>query len=140
MKANGSVLVDTSIVIDYLRQDPGLHEKIDQVDDVYLTLVVLGELLYGAYRSNHKEKTLEQVREFFDGCVLILPDESTAEFYAQIKAELAAAGKAIPENDAWIAAVARQHNFPVATRDRHFSFIPGWSSWTGRQNFSVPTA
>jgi predicted nucleic acid-binding protein len=46
--------MDTSVVVDYLRQDLGLHQKIDQVSDVYLPLVVLGELLYGAYKSTQK--------------------------------------------------------------------------------------
>jgi tRNA(fMet)-specific endonuclease VapC len=125
MNAAGSVLVDTSIVVDYLRRDESLHKKIDQVEDVYLALAVLGELLYGAYKSKQKEKMLAQVREFFRGCIVILPDEKTAEFYGQIKAELAIAGKPIPENDIWIAAVARQHDLPVATRDQHFSLVNG---------------
>jgi tRNA(fMet)-specific endonuclease VapC len=125
MNATGSVLVDTSIVVDYFRQDPSLHQRIDQVEDVYLPLVVLGELLYGAYKSKQREKALAQVWEFSHGCIVIRPDEATAELYGQIKAVLAASGRTIPENDVWIAAVARQHDLPVATRDRHFSFIAG---------------
>ena len=64
MNATGSVLLDTSVVVDYLRQDPALHEKLDQAGDVYLPLVVFGELLYGVYESRQKEKMLVQVREF----------------------------------------------------------------------------
>jgi tRNA(fMet)-specific endonuclease VapC len=124
MNAIGSVLLDTSVVVDYLRQDPGLHRKLDQVDDVYLPLVVLGELLFGAYKSNQSAKALAQVQAFYDGCIVLLPDEKTADLYGQIKAELSAAGRKIPENDVWIAAVARQQGYPLATRDRHFSFVP----------------
>ena len=125
MNAIGSVLLDTSVVIDYLRQDLALHQEIDQVDDVYLPLVVLGELLYGAHKSNHAAKSLEQVQAFYSGCIVLLPDEKTAELYAQIKAELSSAGTKIPENDVWIAAAARQQGYPLATRDRHFSFVSG---------------
>jgi tRNA(fMet)-specific endonuclease VapC len=117
MNAIGSVLLDTSIVVDYLRLDPGLHQKIEEVDDVYLPLVVLGELLYGAHKSNQPAKALAQVKTFYDGCM-------TADLYGQIKAELSAAGRKIPENDLWIAAAARQQGYPLATRDRHFSFVP----------------
>ena len=120
MSATGSVLADTSIVVDSFRQDASLHEKILAAEDVYLPLVVLGELLYGAYKSTRREKTLAQVQEFSRGCILLLPDEKTAEFYGQIKLELTAAGTMIPENDIWIAATARQYDLPVATRDRHF--------------------
>jgi len=125
MNAIGSVLLDTSIVVDYLRQDAGLHERIDQVDDVYLPLVVLGELLYGVHKSNQPAKALVQVQEFHRGCIVLLPDEKTADLYGEIKAELSALGRKIPENDVWIAAVARQQGYPLATRDRHFSFVSG---------------
>jgi tRNA(fMet)-specific endonuclease VapC len=125
MSAIGSVLVDTSIVVDYFRRDPGLHQKFDQVDDLYLPLVVLGELLYGVHKSNQPEKALAKVQEFFRGCILLLPDEKTSDLYGQIKAELSAAGRKIPENDVWIASAARQQNYPLATRDRHFSFVHG---------------
>jgi tRNA(fMet)-specific endonuclease VapC len=125
MNATGSVLVDTSVVVDYLRQDPILHQKIDQAEDVYLPLTALGELLYGAHKSKQKVKALTQVQEFSRGCIIILPDEATADLYGQIKTNLSAAGKMIPENDVWIAAVARQYDLPVATRDRHFSFVLG---------------
>ena len=131
MNATGSVLLDTSVVVGYLREDPHLHQKIDQADDVYLPLVVLGELLYGAHKSMQRDKMLAQVKGFLDGCILILPDQATAELYGQIKAELSIIGKAIPQNDIWIAAVAKEHDLPVATRDQHFSFVPGLTvlSW-----------
>ena len=95
MNASGRVLVDTSVFAGYLRQDPILHEKIDQVEDVYLAVPALGELLYGAHKSKQKEKALAQVQEFSHGSIVILPDEATADLYGQIKTELAAAGKPI---------------------------------------------
>jgi tRNA(fMet)-specific endonuclease VapC len=124
MNAIGSLLLDTSIVVDYLRRDPDLHQKIDGVDDVYLPLVVLGELFYGVHKSNQPAKALAQVEEFCRGCIVLLPDEKTADMYGRIKAELSAAGRKIPENDVWIAAAARRAGYALATRDRHFSFVP----------------
>jgi len=123
--ATGSVLLDTSVVVDYFRQDPKLHLKIDQVDDICVSLEVLGKLYHGARKSSQKEKSLTQVRNCSQSCIVLLPDETTAELSAQIKAELAAKGKSIPENDVWIAAIARQEDLPLATRDRHFSFVSG---------------
>jgi tRNA(fMet)-specific endonuclease VapC len=40
--------------------------------------------------------------------------------YGQIKAELESKGRPIPDNDMWIAAIARQHNLTLVTRDAHF--------------------
>ena len=79
MSAIGSVLLDTSIVVDYFRQDLTLHQRIDQVDDVYLPLVVLAELLYGAHKSTQPTKALAEVQEFHRGCIIVLPDETTAD-------------------------------------------------------------
>jgi predicted nucleic acid-binding protein len=38
---------------------------------------------------------------------------------------LARSGTPIPENDVWIAAVALEHGWPLATRDAHFARVPG---------------
>jgi tRNA(fMet)-specific endonuclease VapC len=57
--------------------------------------------------------------------VVLFPDQDTTEMYGQVKAELARLGTPIPDNDLWIAAVARQHNLPLATRDAHFTQVPG---------------
>jgi tRNA(fMet)-specific endonuclease VapC len=68
---------------------------------------------------------IAQVREFSNGCIVVLPDEATANIYGRMKTELAAAGKLIPENDIWIAATAKEHGLPLVTRDQHFLFVSG---------------
>lgn len=55
--------------------------------------------------------------------MLLLPDQATSERYGQVKAELAGIGKLIPENDIWIAAMARQFDLPLVTRDQHFASV-----------------
>ena len=52
-------------------------------------------------------------------------DEQTANEYGLIKISLRAKGRPIPDNDAWIAALARQYNLPLATRDEHFAEVEG---------------
>ena len=49
----------------------------------------------------------------------------TAREYAQIRAQLRRAGTPIPENDVWIAALAKEHGWPLATDDEHFRRIAG---------------
>jgi len=49
----------------------------------------------------------------------------TAACYAEIRSELKAAGRPIPTNDLWIAALAREHAHPVVSRDRHFASVRG---------------
>jgi tRNA(fMet)-specific endonuclease VapC len=130
MNATGSVLLDTSVVIDYLRkQDQALIEHLEGANELYLPLVVLGELLYGAHKSTQKEQTLEDVRKFLRVCSLLIPDEVTADLYGKVKAALARKGTPIPQNDIWIAAAALEHNLPLATRDGHFSKVVDLVVW-----------
>jgi len=51
--------------------------------------------------------------------------QRTASWYADIRSELRRIGKPIPANDAWIAALGREHNLPVLSRDQHFDHVPG---------------
>jgi len=42
-----------------------------------------------------------------------------------VKNALLAKGRPIPENDVWIAALARQHDLVLVTRDEHFAEVDG---------------
>ena len=52
-------------------------------------------------------------------------DENTATHYAEIRDELKRAGTPIPSNDVWIAALCRQHQVPVLSRDGRFDYVDG---------------
>ncbi len=124
MNTAGGVLLDTSVVVPHLRGDQALSAGLAQVASNRMPWVVLGELLFGAQRAVRPQEALAQVRAFVRTAVLPLPDEGTAERYGDLKAELARLGKPIPDNDLWIAAVARQSDLPLATRDVHFAQAP----------------
>jgi tRNA(fMet)-specific endonuclease VapC len=64
------------------------------------------------------------IRDFLQNATLLLPDQGTSERYGQVKAELAGIGKPIPDNGVWIAAMARQFDLPLVTRDGHFAAVP----------------
>jgi tRNA(fMet)-specific endonuclease VapC len=126
MNQTGSVLLDTTIVVDHLRgKAPSVIEQFRQTTTLYLPVTALGELLFGAYKSAFKVKSLEQIKSFIQLCAILGVDERTADYYGRIGAELGRLGKLIPQNDIWIAAIALGHDLPLATRDRHFSFVPG---------------
>lgn len=48
-----------------------------------------------------------------------------AEHFGRISAELSTAGQGILVNDIWIAALAREHQLPLATHDAHFNRVDG---------------
>ena len=49
----------------------------------------------------------------------------TASEYAEIWLQLKRSGNPIPVNDAWIAALARQHDLAVLSNDSHFDAVEG---------------
>jgi tRNA(fMet)-specific endonuclease VapC len=124
MNAAGSVLLDTNVVVAHFRNDPDLTARLNAAPAIYLPWVVLGELHYGALRAQRREAQLALIRDFLQTAILLLPDQSTSERYGQVKAELAGVGKLIPDNDIWIAAMARQFDLPLVTRDAHFAAVP----------------
>ncbi len=123
MKTAGSVLLDTNVVVAHFRNDPDLTVRLKKAKITYVPWVVLGELHYGACRAQRREAELTLIREFLKTAIILLPDEKTSERYGQTKAELAAIGKMIPDNDVWIAALARQYDLPLVTRDAHFAAV-----------------
>lgn len=126
MAATGSALLDTTVIVDHLRgKNPSISQKLKEIAILYVPLTALGELLYGAYNSAFQAKGLKQVEEFLRICAVLTSDERTAHIYGQINTELSRKGKPIPQNDVWIAAVALEHNLPLATRDPHFSQVTG---------------
>ncbi|MCA1687601.1 MAG: type II toxin-antitoxin system VapC family toxin [Actinobacteria bacterium] len=122
---NGRVLLDTNIVIALFARDESVLEELNDVTSVFVPSVVLGELFYGAYRSRRFDENMTHVEEFASVIAVLDCDAATARHYAQIKNRLRDAGRPIPENDIWIAAVARQHGLTLVSRDYHFAEVEG---------------
>lgn len=127
----GDLLVDTSVAIDYMRGEPAAGRVIAAASRLYAAAVVLGELLHGAERSARRVESLTRVERFAAQVEILPVDEETARHYSGIRTSLVEKGRPIPENDIWIAAVGRQHQLTVVTRDSHFTEVPGLAllSW-----------
>jgi tRNA(fMet)-specific endonuclease VapC len=86
-------------------------------------VVVLGEYLHGIAHSTRRriyETWLDRYLTTFR--VLEITMETAAEC-AAIRSELKQLGKPIPANDVWIAALCRQHELPLLSRDGHFDRV-----------------
>jgi tRNA(fMet)-specific endonuclease VapC len=125
MPASGEVLLDTSVVVRYFRKDAAVREKLLASATLYLPQTALGELYCGAYLCADPKRTLAEINNFLVAVVLLFPGLATAQQYGKIRAALAQAGTPIPENDIWIAAIAHEHQLPLAARDAHFDQVAG---------------
>jgi tRNA(fMet)-specific endonuclease VapC len=117
--------VDTNVVIGLFSGDPAIVETLESKTDVFLCVPVIGELRYGALASARVEQNLARLDDF-SKAVLVLPcDSETAICYSAVKFDLRKKGRPIPENDVWIAAIARQHKLTLVSRHSHFQEIEG---------------
>jgi len=123
MKMNGRYLLDTNIVIALFDGDARVIDRINQSEEVYIPVFVLGELFYGAYKSTKQIQNLKQIEDFQNKLDILECDKLTAKHYGEIKNDLRKKGKPIPENDIWISALAAQHQLTVISRDKHFENI-----------------
>jgi len=120
---SGSLLLDTNAVIALFTGEPAAAERFESDDAVFLCVHVLGELRYGALASSRVVENLARL-ERFTALIPVLPcDAETVVHYADIRFGLRKGGKAIPENDIWIAAIARQRGLTLLSRDSHFHQI-----------------
>lgn len=120
------VLVDTSAYAAFMRGHPGVKLGLQQAEEIYLTPIVLGELLAGFRRGRHRKKNERELGTFLGSPrVSAAPvDEETARRYAAIVDTLRTAGTPIPTNDLWIAATAMQHGLRILTTDSHYQRVP----------------
>lgn len=118
-------ILDSNIIIDLFRGDIKTIEKLQHISLIYVPVIVLGELFYGANISNQVQKRLDEIEDFTTTVRLLNCDKQSAKYYGQVKAQLKRAGTPIPENDIWIAAIGLQHNLIVLTNDQHFLKITG---------------
>ena len=123
----GKLALDTSAVIDFLREEAAAVRVIADAGVICLPATTLGELYFGWERSQRLAASLAKIETFARDAVLLACDEYTARQYARTTAALFARGRPIPEGDIWIAASALQHGLPLATRDGHFREIDGLS-------------
>jgi tRNA(fMet)-specific endonuclease VapC len=120
---SGRYLLDTNVIIDLFNGDNAVLKKIGNAEEVLVPNIVIGELYYGSYGSKKTKGNLKRLEEFILSSTVINTNIETARVYGYIKNELKKKGTPIPENDIWIAALAKQHSLKVLTRDKHFKFI-----------------
>lgn len=120
----GSYLLDTNIIIAFWKSDPSIVEKLTGVN-IVLSCTVVGELLWGAHKSQQSEPNINRIDDYVSSNVVFVVDYETAKFYGRVKSVLMSTGNPIPENDVWIAALALQHDLILVSRDHHFKAITG---------------
>jgi len=119
------VAIDTNRLTDLLRGDARLAERLGACDEVWVPLVVLGEIKAGFHGGTQRHRNEALLQRFLAKATVsvLLPGRETAEHYARIFVQKSLSGTPVPDNDLWIAALALEHDLTLITRDRHFERI-----------------
>lgn len=121
-------LLDTNICIYIIKKHPiSVAHKFEQVTvgEVGMSIVTYGELLYGAYKSQYKKKSLAILEELSSFIVPLPMSTHVSKYYGEIRSQLEQQGKIIGNNDLWIAAHTIALDVKLVTNNvKEFSRIP----------------
>lgn len=119
-------LVDTSVIIDYLRGKEQAVELLNTIQgELTSSYFCFAELYEGIYRSKNKDKAEKVIQTFFHSLsgVYVL-DDQIAKKFGQLRAQLKQQGNVIEDIDLFIAATSLVYNLTLITfNKRHFSHI-----------------
>ncbi len=120
--------LDTDIIIEFLRGDNRIYNKIREISrsqPLFITSLSLSELYKGAYLSKNPEEEVKKIKKLLDYLELVTLTEKSAEIFGRIHNELLKMGKITQEFDLLIASISMAYNLILVTRnDKHYKNIP----------------
>jgi len=121
------ILLDTNAYSALRRGHELVAEQVRNSEEVSLSTVVVGEILFGFRHGSRFEENARILESFIQGSnVRLLPVTwDTADWFGRISAELRKKGRPIPTNDIWIAAHASEAGADLVSSDPHFAHIDG---------------
>jgi tRNA(fMet)-specific endonuclease VapC len=120
-----NLILDTNALSAVADEDPEIEMALRKAEFLALPVIALGEYRHGIIRSRYREEYEVWLNGLVTECRVIEITEPTTKFYAGVQNELREAGRPIPTNDVWIAALCRQHKLPLLSKDHHFDFVRG---------------
>lgn len=117
------MILDTNALSAVADDDLAAVRIFSQAETIELPVIVLGEYRFGIAQSRRRKEYEEWLGELMEATRVLPIDQETSAHYAQVRSELKKAGKPIPSNDLWIAALCRQHRLPLMSGDRHFDAV-----------------
>ena len=125
------ILLDSNAYSLLMRGHEQVVELVRRSENVLLSAVVVGELMYGFRWGARFDRNASDLRSFLDSpYVSFVPvGPITADRYSRIAASLRAKGRPIPTNDIWIAAQVMETGAELVSTDQHFTQIDG-IAWT----------
>jgi tRNA(fMet)-specific endonuclease VapC len=116
-------LIDTDILVSLGRGNVNIQARMSRagINNCVLSEISLAELYVGFYKSPGKDNLLEFIEKHMN----VIPITQALKTYALIRARLENDGNRLEDNDIFIAATALVNDYTLVTHNtRHFSRIP----------------
>ena len=117
------MILDTNALWAFADGVPLAVAAVEAANDVAIPVIVLGEFRYGVPHSKRRREYEAWLDRYLPVFRVLDITAETASEYALIRSELRLLGKPIPANDVWVAALCREHDLPVLSRDGHFDHV-----------------
>jgi len=120
-------MLDTNIASHVIKGDrPGIIERLVSLpmEDIVISSVTEGELLYGLAKRGHPKALSERVRQFLLRVDVLPWDHDVTRTYGDLRAACEAKGVALAPLDMMIAAHAVATAATLVTRDEAFAHVP----------------
>ncbi|WP_376696869.1 PIN domain-containing protein [Wenzhouxiangella sp. EGI_FJ10305] len=121
-------LLDTNILIAAVKGWRPVRDRLKTVDasSILISPIVLGELLTGVEKSQHRASNRERLLGVLEGLRPVTMSADVAIHYGEVRAALESRGAPIGANDLWIAAHALALSAVLVTdNEREFRRVPG---------------
>ena len=118
--------IETSVIIDYLKGKERAVALVDSLDgELNSSYLCLAELYEGIYRVTNKEALEKAVQTYFSSLTTIYGiDNSTAQAFGRLRADLKKKGTIIEDIDLFLAATCVANDMEMVTfNKKHFDHV-----------------
>jgi tRNA(fMet)-specific endonuclease VapC len=132
-------LLDTNHCSAILAGNPKIIEKLKLPNlEIVTCVVVVGELIYMAEKSEYRKDNLESVSKFLNDIKILFIDDKVSRIYGELKARLlnkfgprekkerrrySFKSIGVSDNDLWIASIAIKNKAIIISEDSDFNRI-----------------
>lgn len=121
------MILDTNAYSALLRGIESVSQVVSDTHELSLPLPVIAELRYGFLKGSQAERNEQVLQKFLaqPQISILVPTYKTTEIYAKLQLLCQQKGKALSQNDIWIAALAQETKDTLITFDKDFNVFNG---------------
>lgn len=119
------MLLDTNAYTAVMLNKPQVVELIKYAHEIMLPVPVIAELKQGFILGSQQQRNERLLADFLSQqhVIVVNPVLETARIYADISSDCRRRGRALSNNDLWIAALSIEHDTRLVTYDQDFAAL-----------------